>query len=715
LELVSLNGIAGSAISALKTNTAALNVVANNVSNLNTVGYARRVVNQQTLAANGQLMGVDIASIQRITNQFFQQEQLSAGAAASQYDTMSDLFDQLNGVLGKPGDNQSLATGLTDLANAFATASQAPTSSASRTGVMNALNNLASQFSSVGGTISSMRDQIDQQVTNSISSTNTLIKQIYDLNTQIRNAGAGGDQNSGLLDQRDVALTNLAQIMDIKTTPNADGSVSVSTADGVNLVSNTYAQLAYTGGAQNGMYGNITSQDINPNNGNLIGTPQPLDPHLSGGSLKGMIDMRDQVLGGLSQTLGNLAQQTAEAFNVQANANAAYPPPTSLTGRDTGLLSSDSLGFTGKTTFAVTSASGTLVSRVDVDFTAGTLSVDGGPATSIGTTVGSFTSALNTALGANGSASFANGQLSVSATGGNGILVKDDATTPSSRGGAGLSQFFGLNDVFRSQMPSLTATGLSASDPGGFAAGATITVALKGPDGDIAKTASITTTAGQTIGDIVTALNVAMGGAASFTLNSDGSISSSTSALYPGYSLDIPVDNTQRGTTGMSFSQIFGLGANAQRLQATGFSVTPTVTNNPARLGFAIASLTPSSVAGDSILSAGDNSGAIALQNVITTSQSFHAAGGIAAQTASLSDYASTFYQNLSTQSNTITANQTTQDDRLNEANSRVSSNSGVNLDEELMSLSSYQQAYSAGARMLTVLDQLYQTLLQIQ
>jgi len=715
LELVSLNGIAGSAISALKTNTAALNVVANNVSNLNTVGYARRVVNQQTLAANGQLMGVDIASIQRITNQFFQQEQLSAGAAASQYDTMSDLFDQLNGVLGKPGDNQSLATGLTDLANAFATASQAPTSSASRTGVMNALNNLASEFSSVGGTISSMRDQIDQQVTNSISSTNTLIKQIYDLNTQIRNAGAGGDQNSGLLDQRDVALTNLAQIMDIKTTPNADGSVSVSTADGVNLVSNTYAQLAYTGGAQNGMYGNITSQDINPNNGNLIGTPQPLDPHLSGGSLKGMIDMRDQVLGGLSQTLGNLAQQTAEAFNAQANANAAYPPPTSLTGRDTGLLSSDSLGFTGKTTFAVTSASGTLVSRVDVDFTAGTLSVDGGTATSIGTTVGSFTSALNTALGANGSASFANGQLSVSATGGNGILVKDDATTPSSRGGAGLSQFFGLNDVFRSQMPSLTATGLSASDPGGFAAGATITVALKGPDGDIAKTASITTTAGQTIGDIVTALNVAMGGAASFTLNSDGSISSSTSALYPGYSLDIPVDNTQRGTTGMSFSQIFGLGANAQRLQATGFSVTPTVTNNPARLGFAIASLTPSSVAGDSILSAGDNSGAIALQNVITTSQSFHAAGGIAAQTASLSDYASTFYQNLSTQSNTITANQTTQDDRLNEANSRVSSNSGVNLDEELMSLSSYQQAYSAGARMLTVLDQLYQTLLQIQ
>jgi len=715
---VSLNGIAGSAVSALKTNSAALAVVANNVANLNTVGYARRVVNQQTLAANGQLMGVDIASVQRITNQFFAQEQLSAGSAASQYDTMAGLFSQLNGLLGGPGDNQSLSTQLTNLASAFATASQAPTSTAGRTGMMNALNGLASNISSVAGTINGMRGQIDQQMATSIAPTNALIKQIYDLNMQIRQAAAvtsGGAQNSGLQDQRDVALAQLANTMDIKTTVNADGSISVATADGVNLVSNTYAQLAYQGGAQNGAYGSITTQDVNPNNGNLIGIPQPLDAHLSGGTLKGMMDMRDQVLGGLAQSLGNLAQQTATAFNAQANANAAYPPPTSLTGRQTGLLSTDDIGFSGKTTIAVTGANGTLVSRIDVDFGAGTLSVDGGAPASIGTDLGSFATALNAALGANGTASFANGKLSIAATGTNGVLVKDDAATPASRGGAGFSQFFGLNDVFQSQMPSLTATGLGASDLAGFAPGSAITVSLKGPEGDIGKSASITIAGGETIGNIVTALNTALGGAATFTLNSDGSISSATSALFPGYSLDIPIDSTQRGTTGVSFSTLFGLGSNAQRLQAMGFAVTPAVTANPARVGFATANLTSSTVAGDSIVSAGDNSGAIALQNVITKAQNFHAAGGIAAQTASLSDYVGTFYQNVSTQSNTITSYQTTQDDRLNEAKSRVASNSGVNLDEELTSLSSYQQAYAASARMLTVLDQLYKTLLDIQ
>ena len=102
---MSLNGITASALTALKTNSAALSVVSNNVANMNTPGYARRVVNEQTLAPGGQLMGVDIASVQRVVDKFLQQETLSAGAGAAQYDTAAGFFSQLNGLLGAPGDN----------------------------------------------------------------------------------------------------------------------------------------------------------------------------------------------------------------------------------------------------------------------------------------------------------------------------------------------------------------------------------------------------------------------------------------------------------------------------------------------------------------------------------------------------------------------------------------------------------------------------------
>ena len=105
--------------------------------------------------------------------------------------------------------------------------------------------------------------------------------------------------------------------------------------------------------------------------------------------------------------------------------------------------------------------SGNLVSRIDVDFGAGTLSVNGAAATSIGATVGSFARALNSALGGNGTASFTDGALSLTASGGNGVVMQDDATTPSNRGGAGFSQFFGLNDLFQGGAPSILATGLS--------------------------------------------------------------------------------------------------------------------------------------------------------------------------------------------------------------------------------------------------------------
>ena len=714
ISRVSLNGITASALTALKTNSAALGVVSNNVTNLNTPGYARRVVNESTLSANGQLMGVDIASIQRVADQFLSQETYSATGASSQYDLQANLFSQLNGQLGGPGDNRSLSTGLTDLAKAYATASQAPSSAASYTGVANALSGLAGIISNTAGSISALQQQIDGQVVSAIPGTNALIKQIFQLNLQIKSATASGDTASGLLDQRDVALNSLAQAIGIKVTSQADGSVNVSTDDGINLVSNTYATLSYNGGATNGAYGNIQIQDTGAS-GQLIGNATAFDPHLSGGKLKGMIQMRDQTLGGLGQSLGNLAQTVAQSFNAQSNQNTAYPPPPSLTGRETGLLGTDSLNFTGKTALAITDASGKLVSRVDVDFDGGTLSVDGGAPSALGSSIGSFASALNTALAGNGSASFSGGKLTVAASGGNGVVVKDDPSTPSSRGGTPFSQFFGLNDLFESQAPSILATGLSASDDAGFAANGIVSMSLKGPDGDVVKQVSVNATPGMTIGNVVSAMNTAMGGAVIFTLGANGAITTANSALYPNYQLNITNDTTQRGTTGMGFSTLFGLGKNQQVSQAAGFQVATAVANSPQRIGFAQASLTPSSVAGDTIVLAGDSSGAIALQNVLTQSHSFQKAGGIAAQTSSLSDYAATFYQNLATQSNAVTANQTTQDDRLTEAQSRLSSNSGVNLDEELTNLTSYQQAYSASARILTVVDQLYQALFQIQ
>jgi flagellar hook-associated protein 1 FlgK len=712
---VSLNGIAASALSALQTNSTALRVVSNNVANLNTQGYARRVVNETTLSNGGELGGVDIADIQRVTDQFLAAEQLAAGSSSARYDTQSSVFDQLNGILGQPGDSNSLTAQLGDVSAALGQAALSPAASANQIGVLNSMQNLASTISNLSSQIGGLRDQVDQQVGTTVTGANTLIKQIFDLNAQIRSAQLGGDTSSALLDQRDNALQSLSQLVGIRTMTQPDGRLAVMTGDGVSLVGDSYAQLSYSPGANNGSYGAITLQDINPSSGQPISPPQNFEAHLDSGKLRGLLDMRDGTLADLGSELGNLARTTALAYNAQHNANTAFPPPASLTGRNTGLVATDALNFTGKTTIAVADPSGNMVSRIDVDFAANTISVDGGPASAFTNTVGGFTTALNTALGGNGSAGFANGVLTVSAAGGNGIVTQDDPATPADRGGSGFAQFFGLNDLFRSAAPSVLSTGLASGDAGNFAAGSQIALQLRGPNGEIGKTATVTLSAGMTVGNIVSALNTAMGGAASFTLNADGSIGEAQSTAYANYALNVTSDTTVRGTTGMSFTQLFGIGDNQTALQAQSFAVNGQISAAPQRLAFATAQIASSTVAGDAIVGHGDNSGAEALQNVGSATQSFARAGDMTAQTGALSDYAAAFYQDVASRGSAAATSKTAQDDRLQEAQTRQSATSGVNLDEELTNMMTYQQAYSAGARMLSVVQQLYDSLLQIQ
>lgn len=709
VRALSLNAILGAGLTALQTNQAALRVVSNNISNVNTTGYTRREVNLAALTSAGQVSGVTIADVQRVVDQFLNKEMLSAQSSASNYDTQSTIYDQINAALGSPGDGTSLTSKLSDVFSSLSSAALSPTSSSSQGDVLNSLQGMASTISSLSTSLSGLQTQADSQVANTVTTVNNLLKQVFDLNKQIKIANATGNTDSSFLDQLDVAVQSLSKQIDVRTSQQADGSYLVTTQDGTNLVGDTYAQLSYQSGGSNGVYQPVMIQNYDAGTGTAIGTPENFTSHLAGGTLKGLIQMRDGTLADLQNELGSYAQSVANAFNAVSNTNSAYPPPTSLNGHDTGLLSTDSLNFTGKTTIALTDSSGVLQHSIAVDFTAGTISVDGGATSSFSGTVGSFASTLNSALsGVGGSATFTNGKLSISG-GSDGVVVSDqDSANPSSRAGTAFSQFFGLNDIFTSGAPTIAKTGVSAGDLTGT--NGQIDLQIRGSDGSVIKTGSVNVTSGMTMSDVVGALNTAMNGYASFTLNSDGSMTTTVSSQYPGYNLQVSGDSTSRGTTGVSLSSLFGIGANTMARQAVGFSVNPDITNDPTRLAFAKPDFTTNQIVGS-----GDSTGLQALQGIELSSQVFNKVGALSNQSVSLTAYASAFYQDVSTRSSTVTASKTTQDDRLTEATSRQQSTSGVNLDEELSNMMIYQQAYSAGARLLTVADQMFNTLLQIQ
>ena len=708
---MSLDGILSSGLSSVQTNSSAMRVTADNIANVHTPGYVRRVVQQQTLAPGGVLSGVELASVQRVVNDFLDKEVLSASGNSSRYDVQSTIMDQLNATLGSPGDGNSLGSRMDAVYAALGQASLDPSSLTSRMGALNQLDTFAQTISDLSDSIASLRAGADQQISTVVNQANTLIQQIVQLNPQIQHAITVGDTGTGLLDQRDSLVQQLSQIMGIRTTPQPDGRLFVSTLDGVQLVGDNYSVLSCS--PTNGpSFNPITIQTRNVLSGQPVGSPQTFDSHTATGQLRGLLDVRDGALASIAAELGSYAQSVAQAFNAAHNANAAVPPPTTLDGRQTGLIDTDSLNFTGATTLGITDSSGKLLHKIDINFDAGTLSLDGGPSSGLGGTVNSFVGALNSALGSNGTASFASGVLTLSATGSNGIVIADDPNNPTSRAGTGFSQFFGLNDLFVSAGNMIPTTGLKATDLGGFAPGGTISLLLKGPAGQRVGETTVSVT-GTTIGDMVAALNSAFTGKATFALDANGQLQVTPAGNYSGYGLEVTLDTTSRGTTGESFSSLFGLGTSEQMARAQSFRLTDAVANSPEALAFAQPSLSTSSVLGDTVVTPGDNRGLLALQDLINQPHSFSAAGAIPARSVSFGDYAASFYQDVASRGNAIDTSKSTEDTRLNLAKQKQSEKEGVNLDEELENMMVLQQAYNAGARLLQVAKELYDELLR--
>jgi len=707
---LSLNAILASGVSTILANSAALRVTADNIANVNTPGYVRRVANMEVMAQGGQIAGVALSEIQRVTNNYLDSEVLAARSASARFDAQAGILDRLDTALGQPGDGASLGSRIDAIYAALGQASLDSGALATRLGVLTEFEALAQTVNNLSATITDLRASADQQIGSDISQANELIRQIFELNPQISRATLTGDPASGFLDERDKLVGELSDILGIRTSVQSDGRLFVSTTDGAQLVTDSLAELVHQPSVGPN-FNPIQMQIINPTTGAVIGNPRTFDSHVTSGELRGLLDARDNVLVGLGEELGTIMQTLSLALNAQHNANAAFPPPSQLDGRQTGLLATDALNFSGATTVGIVDANGVLVHNVAIDFDAGTISVDGGGPSAIGSTIGSFTAALDAALGADGDADFTNGKLTLSSSGGNGLVIGDEAGNASSRAGIGFSHFFGLNDLFRADGDSIQTTGLLSTDAHGLAPGGNITLLLKGPDGRRVSEVTVGVT-GTTIGDMVTALNTAFAGNATFALDANGQLQVTPAAAYSRYELEVSLDSTARGGTGDSLTSLFGVGTGEALARASTFSLAPGIAGSAQRLAFAQPTLSAVTAVGTTVVTPGDNRGLLRLQDALDQPHAFSQSGALPARTASLTDYAAAIYQDISSRSATIDFNRSAQQTRLTQAQQNQSSVEGVNLDEELEKMMMLQQAYNAGARLITLAQQLYQELL---
>jgi len=426
--------------------------------------------------------------------------------------------------------------------------------------------------------------------------------------------------------------------------------------------------------------------------------------------VRGLLDLRDSKLPGISDELGEFVSRATDALNAAHNAASAVPPPATLTGRNSGLdLPTAVSGFTGQTTVAIVNSAGVVQQTVAIDFDAQTMSVNGGAATA--TSPATFLADLNAALGASGSATYVNNQLSISASGGNGVAI-DEGT--SMKAGRAFSQFFGLNDLVQSSGFSNYETGLSATDAHGFTPGGTVTFRLSQPDGKPIRDVTVAMPAAPQMSDLLSALNNSTTGVGlygAFSLDGNGQLSFTPSAPTNA-TLSVVDDNTQRGAGGPTFSQLFGIGVVQRSARAGQFEVNPTLLANPQLLAFSQLDL--SVAPGTPALRPGDGAGAVALSQAGDATATFQAAGSLGQVTMTISRYASEFGGAVGRDAAAAGSQAQSADAVQTEAVNRRQSVESVNLDEELVRLQTYQQAFSASARMIQATKDLFDVLMNM-
>ena len=322
----------------MQTQMTGIDVSGQNLANVNTQGYSRQTVDIQTSPDIATSIGMEgtgstAVAIQQAVNSLLNNQivtqQSSNGYWTAQQSALqsaqTSLNEFLNGTAGTSSSSSStsdtgLSGQLTGLFNAFQAVATSPTSIADRQSLISQAQTLASTFNQVDSQLSATRTSLNTSLTNNVTSANSLLSGIAQLNGQIAAAEFSGGTPNDLLDERQQDLQNLSQLTSIQTSAQANGAVDVSIGGQTLVTGDQVADTLQTYDASGNGSGQLLVQTATGG----------VDLTLTGGSMQGTIDARDGELAGMQNQINSLASGLITGIN--SNGQGGYNSGYSLTG-----------------------------------------------------------------------------------------------------------------------------------------------------------------------------------------------------------------------------------------------------------------------------------------------------------------------------------------------------------------------------------------------
>lgn len=331
---MALSGL-DSALSGLRIAQQQLNVISNNVANVSTPGYSRKVLPQETSVLLGQTAGAKGSPIIRNVDLNLERDLWTQVSNTQFYGIQAGYLDQIQQFHGAPDAEISIAAEIAGLRDSFAELVNAPDNNLQLQLTVGQATSVANKFNDFSGMLTQMRNDAQDQMRVSVDRANALLQQIAGINKEIKANSNVTRSNAHLEDLRDTAVKSLSEEMGISFFMRSDGVMVIQTIQGQQLADentiplyfdpNSIGATSYYPASVSGLYVGGDPVDV-PNASDItqIGV---------GGKIGAYIELRDNTLPKYQSQLDELAHKMALRFDAQGirlftDATGAVPPDT---------------------------------------------------------------------------------------------------------------------------------------------------------------------------------------------------------------------------------------------------------------------------------------------------------------------------------------------------------------------------------------------------
>jgi len=310
---MSLNAALSIATNSLANINSQLALVSHNVANADTPGYVAETATQEELTANGVGLGVVAGPVTRNLDTSLQAQVFQQNATVAGLQTTQTALQAIDAVQGTPGQGGDIASLLGQLQDQFSDLLNDPSNQTQQIAVVSAASTLASTVNALSNTYTQQRQTAENSVVSGVNAINGTLGTIGQLNAQIVNLQSGGQSTADLENQRDQAVQQLEQLVDVNTFVQPDGNMLVTTAGGLALPTDGTQNPLSTGSA------NVPPGTYYPGGGIPAITLNGADVtgQLTGGQLGANITLRDTTLPTYQAELDEFSQNLASRFSAQ--------------------------------------------------------------------------------------------------------------------------------------------------------------------------------------------------------------------------------------------------------------------------------------------------------------------------------------------------------------------------------------------------------------